>query len=86
LGLVRFRTKVEKFSGADLFFTGIAVEMPVHVMPPLERAARYREYAADSLKRAAAAQSQGVKAGHLDMAARWDSLAQDIERRLDFSD
>ena len=52
-------------------------------LSPQERAARYRQFAAEALQRAAEAAIESAKAGHLDMAARWDSLAQDIERRIE---
>jgi ethanolamine utilization cobalamin adenosyltransferase len=52
----------------------------------LERAAEYRELAAAALNRAMIAESAWVKASQIDMAARWDSLAQDIERRLELVD
>jgi hypothetical protein len=51
-----------------------------------ERAARYRQFAAESLQRATETESVSAKAGHVDMAARWDSLAQEIERRAELSD
>lgn len=53
---------------------------------PQERAARYREFAAEALRRAEEAESGSTKAGHVDMAARWDSLAQDIERRAELNE
>jgi hypothetical protein len=58
----------------------------LHALPPLERAAEYRELAAAALNRAMIAESAWVKASQIDMAARWDSLAQDIERRLELVD
>jgi hypothetical protein len=51
-------------------------------LSPFERAGRYRELAAEALQRAAQARD-GSKANLVGIAVRWDSLAQDIERRLD---
>jgi hypothetical protein len=56
------------------------------LLTPVERAGRYRQFAAEALRRAAESDCEAAKAGHLDMAARWDGLAQDIERRADLLD
>jgi hypothetical protein len=69
-----------------LLALGNTVDRGLHALPPLERAARYRIFAAEALQRAVQSESGGLKATHLDMAARWDNLAQDIERRLDLLD
>jgi hypothetical protein len=47
---------------------------------------RYRQYAATALERAEQSDCDAAKATLLDIAARWDGLAQDIERRLDLLD
>ena len=52
-------------------------------MTSQERAARYRQFAAEALQQASEAVTDRAKAGHLDMAARWESLAQDIEWRAE---
>jgi hypothetical protein len=58
------------------------IEIP-EGLSAFERADRYRELAAEALQRAAQAASDGSKANLIGIAARWDGLAQDIERRLD---
>src|SRR5437763_8669357 len=68
---------------AGAFASGSAMEQALQSLAPRERAARYRQFAAEALLRATEAENDFAKAGHLDMAARWDSLAQDMERRLD---
>jgi hypothetical protein len=62
------------------------LEHALQSLSPRERAARYREFAADALLRASEAENDFAKAGHLDMAARWDSLAQDMERRQELTE
>lgn len=65
---------------------GSALDRSWHLLTPVERAGRYRQFAAEALRRAAESDCEAAKAGHLDMAARWDGLAQDIERRADLLD
>jgi hypothetical protein len=62
---------------------GSAVDKALQSLSPMERASRYRAFAAEALQRALDTENAFAKAGHLDMAARWDTLAQDIERRMD---
>jgi hypothetical protein len=57
----------------------------MHLLPPLDRAAQHRKLAAAAWKRSVEAESACVKTSELDMAARWTSLAQDIERRLELT-
>jgi hypothetical protein len=59
------------------------MEQTLPSLPSRERADRYRRFAAEALQRAAEAANDGSRANHLDMAARWDGLAQEIEHRLD---
>jgi hypothetical protein len=52
------------------------------LLTPGERAGRYRQFAAEALRLAGECNGDPARANHhLDMAARWDGLAQDIERR-----
>ena len=55
----------------------------LRALSPYERMDRYRHYAATALNRAGHAECDAAKATLLDIAARWDGLAQDIQRRLD---
>jgi hypothetical protein len=57
----------------------------LQVLSPYRRMDRYRGYAATALERAGNAECDAAKAALLDIAARWDDLAQDIQRRLDLS-
>jgi hypothetical protein len=58
----------------------------LQALSPFERMDRYRQYAATALERAEQSDCEAAKATLLDIAARWDGLAQDIERRLDLLD
>jgi hypothetical protein len=58
----------------------------LQALSPFERMDRYRQYAATALDRAEHSDCDAAKATLLDIAARWDGLAQDIERRLDLLD
>lgn len=55
----------------------------LQALSPYQRMDRYRQYAASAFGRAEIVESGAVKATLLDIAARWDGLAQDIQRRLD---
>jgi hypothetical protein len=58
----------------------------LRALSPFERMDRYRQDAATALERAEQADCNAAKATLLDIAARWDGLAQDIERRIDLLD
>ena len=44
---------------------------------------RYRELAADALKRAQDCDEQGFKTAYVNVASCWHSLANDLERDID---
>ena len=49
-------------------------------LPPAERAARYRELAAEALERAQAAGGEDIRQSYRLMAEQWNKLAADLER------
>jgi len=61
-------------------------KLALRALSPHERMGHYRQYAITALERAEHAECEGAKATLLDIAARWDGLAQNIERRLDLLD
>ena len=62
---------------------GEEAKQALRALSPYERMDRYREYATSALERAEQADPGPARSALLDIAARWGSLAQDIERRLD---
>lgn len=51
-------------------------------LAPERRAAYYRSMAAEALRLAQTAIDEGQKASYLDIAARWNILAGETERRI----
>ena len=51
-------------------------------LPPLERAAKYRELATDARNEAARVSGGAVKESYIVIAERWEELARGIEERL----
>jgi hypothetical protein len=51
-------------------------------LPPERRIAYYRAMAAEALRLAQTASDEAQKASYVDMAARWNVLAAETERRM----
>lgn len=56
---------------------------PLHLFLLEERLERYRQFAAEARRTAAAAQDIDLRAGHLAMAEGWQALAEEIEKVRD---
>lgn len=50
-------------------------------LPPERRVAYYRAMAAEALQLAQSASDEARKAAYIDIAARWNVLASEVERR-----
>jgi hypothetical protein len=55
----------------------------IHLLPPAERAGRYRELAAEALARAQSLQSGPQRETYVSMALGWATLAQNCEKLAD---
>lgn len=54
-------------------------------LKPEQRAERYRQFAEDALKRAAAAAGPDQRSEYIAMAASWHTMAMEAEKNLDLA-
>ena len=65
---------------------GVIVGQSDELVPAEKRVAYYRAMAAEALRLAQAAGDEAQKASYLDIAARWNTLANEVERRSAWQD